>query len=584
MGDDYDEYDAEREEEARLRSEIASTERRLRVVEAENKHLENVLAALVRQIESLTGDCRRLDSEVSGRMNYVSNQVGKADLSTKNVFDAISEVTDQYFTFKQLSTATKNLTQFTGEYFQRFGTYNDLRRITIGYVIGLDSKLISSETARKKVEKAYLQNTDYWLAYSIAAVMLWASDEKEAAERAVNKSLSMNYFDACLFYLLINLRFNRLDAAKKWYVNYLDRVDMNNLGTEWQYLLQAYLFGAFGRDEKFQNMVGNSFRDMMAKVEVSTVDFSRKVSESAENFAKLYPYQTDMEFTLLRRNCEEYKQMRSLLSEAEKNAEITDYYDSLFQQKESEKEQLHQRIENVLYSLVSSYDDAEEEVVDKLYYNNAIVSAKGNVEIAQAKYNDYLQKKQQKKNMGDLLISWAFAEDSSQTDVSVRRFALTLLKESVAKGFTAFADTYRKEEKQRYHFNIDGCKFECDEDEYKVGEQALDSFYHAGRFKQIASDKHVKIYSCMCAGAVLLLLITAFWFSPVVLTIGILTGLAGSFLLWRRISDLGKVRREKNRKSKLLLKQVLQELHQWRDAYRHADGQNADLLDIIGRF
>ena len=70
--------------------------------------------------------------------------------------------------------------------------------------------------------------------------MLWANNEEEAAKRAMTKALSKDYFSSALYFLLVNLRFTRVDAAKKWYLCYLDRVDMENLGDEWQYLLQAY--------------------------------------------------------------------------------------------------------------------------------------------------------------------------------------------------------------------------------------------------------------------------------------------------------------------------------------------------------
>ena len=88
----------------------------------------------------------------------------------------------------------------------------------------------------------------------------------------------------------------------------------------------------------------------------------------------------------------------------------------------------------------------------------------------------------------------------------------------------------------------------------------------------------------MCAVALLLLLILFAAFSPVILTIGILTGLAGSFLLWRRIVDMGKILHEKKRKGKLLLKQALDELAQWRAAYKEADAGSADMLSAIERF
>ena len=135
-------------------------------------------------------------------MKYIKGRIQEADVSTSELFKLIDDLTNSYFTFKNLSTASKNVTQFTDEYYTRFKFFNELRRITLGYVIGLDAHICSDETMRKKVEEVYLQNSEYWLAYAIMAVMLWASDEEEAAKRAMSKALTMDYFSTSLFFLL----------------------------------------------------------------------------------------------------------------------------------------------------------------------------------------------------------------------------------------------------------------------------------------------------------------------------------------------------------------------------------------------
>ena len=579
-----EEYRAEQAEAEQLRRQINHVIDQINYTNRENAELEAELEVAIENVRILIGNCSTMDKEVYEEMGWLSGVVGKADISTKEVFQALNELTAQYFSFKSISTASKNVTQYNDEYFTKFSYYNELRRISLGYVIGLDSNIINSETMRKKVEKAYLQNSEYWLAYAIASVMLWSNNEKEAAQRAMSKSLSINYFNSCLFYLLINLRFNRTDAAKKWYVNYLDRADMNNLGDEWQYLLQAYLFGAFGADEEFQEIIAKCFQSMLAQVEVTTVDFAKKFTQKALEFAELYVHKTNYEFTTLGRTCDEYPQMKDLLSIAEKNIEIAKYYDDLAEAEITETDDLPQRIENVLYSLVNDYDEEELKVVQKIKYNEAIIGAKGDVAAAQANYNAMFADRQKKKNLGDLLLSWAFADDTAQTDVSVKRFSISFMKEAIAKGFEQFVEKYRAREKEKYSFNIDECIIECSENDYAEAEKTLDKYYDKNKFKDTIKDKQVLIYSGLCGLALLLLLILFAYFSPVILTFGILIGLAGSFLLWRRIVDMGKILKEKKRKGKLLLKQALDELKQWRAAYKEADEKHADMLKAIDRF
>jgi hypothetical protein len=125
---------------------------------------------------------------------------------------------------------------------------------------------------------------------------------------------------------------------------------------------------------------------------------------------------------------------------------------------------------------------------------------------------------------------------------------------------------------------------ECSENDQAEAGQILDKYYDKNKLKNTFKDKHVMIYTGICALAVVLLLILIPFFSPVILTFGILIGLAGSFLLWRRIVDMGKILKEKKRKGKLLLKQALDELIQWRAAYKEADAKSADMLNAIDSF
>jgi len=568
-------------EAQQLQNRINSLVNQINRTVEENAQLEVELDQSINNVYVLIDNCGVMDNEVHQQMSWLSDEVGTAEISTKHVFDALNELTNSYFTFKNISTASKNITQFTDEYHTRFSYYNELRRITLGYVIGLDAHIVSSENMRKKVEKVYLQNSDYWLAYSIAGVMLWASDEKEATGRAMNKSLTINYFNTCLFFLLINLRFNRIDAARKWYVNYLDRADMSNLGDEWQYLLQAYLAGAFGADNEFQEQIATCFKNMLAQVEVTTVDFGKKFLDKAFGFAQLYLHATEQDYSTLRKVCAEYEKMKRLLSTAEKNAKIAKYYNSLAETEVDEGKDLAQRIENVLYSLISNYDEGELKVVKNLKYNEAIVAAKGDVSAAQAKFNAMFADANKMRSLGDMFLHWAFDEDSSQTNILVKRFSITFMKEWIAKGFAKFAEQYRQVEKQKYSIEVDGCKLTCDENDFESAKPTLEKHYDKNKWKEVIKDKFVLIYGALCAVTLIILAIMPFVFSKIALTIGILLGLAGSFLLWRRIVDLGKILREKKRQGVLKLKQALDELRQWRSDYKEADARHVDLMSAI---
>ena len=352
-----------------------------------NRELAEQIDYAVTNVGIITGNMAVVERAVVSDVSYVAKKVNVVDQDVSTLLKAIEDLTSQYFLFKNLSTASKNLTQYNDEYYTKFKFYNELRRITLGYVIGLDSYIISNESLRKKVEKCYLSNTDYWLAYAIMSVMLWASDEKSAAERALKKALTMDCRKSAVFYMLINLRFGRKDTASNWYVYYLDKTDVNNLGDEWQKLLQAYLSGAMGSDPKLEKVATEYYEKIFVQTESINANFIPNVQTRAFSFMDSFLHTTEKEFVALKNYCKDYPEMQSTLSNLEKFAVVAGYYDEVFNKEEDKAENDDERIENVLYDLINSYDDKEAVIVRKIKYNEAIMGAKGDIAIAQKKYN-----------------------------------------------------------------------------------------------------------------------------------------------------------------------------------------------------
>ena len=94
-----EEIQREREEAERLIREINATIDRINRVNQENAQLEYELEQSINNVKILIGNCGEMDKAVYEQMGFLSGKVGEADISTKHVFDAINELTTQYFTF-----------------------------------------------------------------------------------------------------------------------------------------------------------------------------------------------------------------------------------------------------------------------------------------------------------------------------------------------------------------------------------------------------------------------------------------------------------------------------------------------------
>ena len=322
---------------------------------------------------------------------------------------------------------------------------------------------------------------------------------------------------------------------------------------------------------------------MLAKTEATTVDFGRKFSDRAYEYARTYLHRTNQGFSYLKRYCNSYEEMESMLTDAEKSSRIAERYGKLLDSHEETGEDIAQRIENVLYAMVNSYDDAEFEVVKKIRYNDAILTAQGDVTKAQQKYDQEFGR-DKKMTFGDLLAEWAFSEDTNLTPGIIQKFSISFMKDWILKGYEKFAEDYRSKEKESYTFHVDGCEVSCSEDEFSKAKKSIESYLDKNRWKNVFSDKFVLLYILLCAGGILTLGIMTVHFSKIALTIGILLVIIGAFLLWRRIVDLGGLLQEKKRLAVQKIEHCLEELREWRNLLHQEDARFSDLEDALSRF
>lgn len=560
----------------------------------QNEMLAAEIEAGIENCQILTRNIETVGDEATMKVSGVSDEVSDADEIVQRLSALIADVTEHYFLFKNLSEASKMLTKYNDEYYTRFKFYHQLRRITLGYVIGLDAHIVSNETLRKQVEKIYLQNTDYWLAYAIMSVMLWASNEKEAAYRALNKSMTMDAYKSCVFYMLVNLRFGRIDTARNWYITLLDKSDANNLGEEWQHVLHAYLVGALRNDKALTDMASSYFKSMLEQTEATSADFSRKVSDKGYSFAQNYIHVTEEEYPLLKETCADYKEMSELLSSMEKISFLAKHFEDIFQKEDDTGDDLHEQIENILYDLINDYDDEEFKVVKNLKYNEAIIAAKGDTGKANAKFKELYGDLRVRKSFGDLLLGWALSEDPRRTNIMVKKFSLGYLKDRLKPGMVkSFEDSYATM-KESYKLSIyttsDMPPFEAECNENTIDDtiSKLSAEYDKRKFGFAMKDKLMKIFIFMCIAAILILAIAGLTVGtdvfPVLLTLGIVLGVVGGFLVWRRWVNRVMCLKEYCRLSTIKLRGALDEMAEWRKLVNRGYGCLSDLSSSIDKF
>lgn len=529
---------------------------------------------------------------LSGSTEHVT-EVAELITAVQNEIDDLS---NKYFIIKNISTASKKLTQLNDEYQRKFGLYNTLRRVTLGYVVGVDSNIISNERLRLTAEKNYLQNADYWISHCLMATMLWVSNEEEAANRAVEKAMSIDQHKSALFFLLINLRFGRAEAASKWFEFYIKDINVMNIGDEVRILLQAYLYNICGEDPAFKERIRAGFDQLLQNVKNFTADYNSAIQRRALEFISAHVHKTVAEFAELRTSCEDYRNMIGILEGAEKNEMFAKYFQELYEEDSDAPKNLIERIQNVLYDLISTYDEAEMMILRDMDYNEMILSARGDVAAAKKMYDTKYQPKRP-QSFGDLMIKLALPGTNDDVDVRVRKFAVNFLCENIISAFEAFKAQYNAADRTKHKVRVDSFEVVVDEKEPDKAAAQLAGSYKANRNKFIRRDKGVKwltaftvifwiAFAASIGFAAYTFLDTETWSVLSIILFAASFLLAVGFTVWLilRRKKVGLHVSEMMEKALEKLDRIVKEIAEWRALYTAADEKSVLVREVLEKF
>ena len=113
-------------------------------------------------------------------LDVTEAKVEEVKKATSEVLNSIIDIEKKYSTIKNISTASKKLTECDNQYERKFRLYNKFRKVCLGYVIGVDNNIISNEGLRVTLEKNYLANSDYWVAHCIMATCFWVKMRRKS--------------------------------------------------------------------------------------------------------------------------------------------------------------------------------------------------------------------------------------------------------------------------------------------------------------------------------------------------------------------------------------------------------------------
>jgi hypothetical protein len=103
------------------------------------------------------------------------------------------------------------------------GKKEELARVALGIVRNIHSGFFHAPELIEIAQNSMLALSDYWMSYSVAAMIYWYADEREKAEEALITSLHLDHEKTCLFMALLTLSEGRNQAADEWINLYIHK-------------------------------------------------------------------------------------------------------------------------------------------------------------------------------------------------------------------------------------------------------------------------------------------------------------------------------------------------------------------------
>lgn len=590
------------------------TEEQYRQEQEERRRLINEYDRLVSEYNRLVEYCNQIQAEyelaqenlviiinntrtVAGitlpKLDYSIDSTDTVNNMVYEVTKAIESLKEKYYALKNVSTSSKKLTELDDIYHRKFRFYDKLRKVSLGYVIGIDSNIISNETLRTEVENQQLMNSEYWLSYALSSVMLWVNDSPEASQRAMEKAMSINQYKTILYFLLVNLRFGRIEAAKQWYLLFSSDVDIFNIRPEWEYILQAVLHNGFGYDKEFMKQVNSKFVSMLNEMKESFPSYERKIIEKVIKYGLAYPYSTDKNYEYLELYSLDYKTQIKLLNNAEKKAEISKYYISVFEEDDKSASDLREKLENVLYSLILSNDENEYDILKQIHFHEYVVKSNGDLSLANQMLELQTEKDNENLRLDELIFKFAFADKNNDIDNRLQKFAISFMIDEIKAGYDEYQKEYKNQEKDTYTMCIDGCTFEHNENNLNSSRNSITKYYKANMRKKKFSDKKYKFYLGTSITSFVFLILTiaiiCFMrrFVPVttaLFVVFLISTILFVILFCLRDRYRGNHIREEMLRSLEKLRKLHEDFVKWKDDYNKADNLQTDLQDALNKY
>lgn len=475
-----------------LQSQLNQLERELRHVRQYNSELRGELFTVANGADRAQRELEDYNTKIR---NTLDNCNGSMHSSHKKVVDAIAmqgEIERLYVRFKNVELANKKIRVANNKKYYDFANYRTVRKIVQGIMDNLDIQMVNDQTITKSVEVQHLQTPNYWLTCVLISIMAWRNDDKELADRSMDRAIKLDKKNSSIFYMLFNLRMGREKAALKWFYTYQE-CDLK--GSDLRTFLM--LFSLVSKlvvdilDEKTKNEIFTFIKKVVdANVRSSGYNEAELVTKVCRYFNRMQP-SDQLQYTMLRKCCSEFDQLSAVMMQAKNNINILEFILKTVNVPAEEKNTF---LKGYIDEIIASPNQVEKDVYDEIAYNEVVIRLEGEVDLAKEKFAAEQAKKANDLNLIAEMIDWIYEREAQEVNGQIKLSMFTLTKMIQEKAVESYTENYRSRRKVNYQVNI--CEYSTVADFMREDEELnkINSFFTSKRDTSLATVKDWPAY------------------------------------------------------------------------------------------
>lgn len=439
-------------------------------------------------VSQLQESVNSFQSGVSAQAKKVHTALNEIDVTVNGVNKKMSDLRTMIIEGEEKQLAHENVLKIEQQISEQLRNYQTTRRSVLGVIKDFDINLARGSTIARLSEELWMSTSRYWLSYAFIAISAWVQDNKELCMNAVGEAMRRDPVNSSLFFCLLNLRFGENVTAREWLYEYFGAVDSMHPPRETALLIQAYLYGVFGKDSQLDNFIQTTMDRWMSEMQ-SDPAVSADMTESYAKYVQTLPVQKG-KFTgeALMNYCENYDELQSSLGDATRFASARKRISQLENVPDAKGSgDFVAKIDKILDDLVTNYDAEELKLRNEQKLYKLIMEHEGNVEAAKKEYAAFMETAKEAPNMSKQMFRWAVYPEG--IDLSVQKFAMQKTKNWYKEALYSYDRDIKNSAPTTYKLKIDMWEEATDAKDREVVKKSMHDKFMAERGKTVIFTK-----------------------------------------------------------------------------------------------